>query len=50
MGINKGDGTGSIYFNKQRKKWNAQYMDFDSKIGDYKLKTKSFLSKAQEKI
>lgn len=49
MGINKGDGTGSIYFNKQRKKWNAQYMDFDSKIGDYKLKTKSFKTEDEAK-
>lgn len=49
MGLNKGTGEGSIYFNKQRKKWNAQYMDFDVEKGDYKVKTKSFKTEEEAK-
>lgn len=49
MGIDKGTGEGSIYFNKQRKKWNAQYMDFDVEKGDYRVKTKSFKTEEEAK-
>lgn len=38
----KGNGEGSVYFNKQRKKWNAQYKEYDVKTGTMKLKTRSF--------
>lgn len=38
----KGNGEGSVYFNKQRKKWNAQYKEYDVKTGNMKLKTRSF--------
>ena len=38
----KGNGEGSVYFNKQRKKWNAQYKEYDVKTGSMKLKTRSF--------
>lgn len=38
----KGKGQGYIFFNKQRKKWNAQYMEYDVKAGISKPKTKSF--------
>ena len=49
MGLNKGSGEGSIYFNKQRKKWNAQYMDFDVEKADYRIKTKSFKTEEEAK-
>ena len=38
----KGNGEGSVYYNKQRKKWNAQYKEYDTKTGRMKYKTKSF--------
>ena len=38
----KGNGEGSIYYNKQRKKWNAQYKEYDTETGKMKYKTKSF--------
>ena len=38
----KGNGEGSVYYNKQRKKWNAQYKEYDTKTGKMKYKTKSF--------
>ena len=38
----KGNGEGTIFFNKQRKKWNAQYKEYDAKTGTIKPKTKSF--------
>lgn len=38
----KGSSTGSIYFNKQRKNWIAQYYDYDIKIGKIVRKTKTF--------
>lgn len=38
----KGSGEGSIYYNKQRKNWNAQYKEYDVKTGKMKYKTKSF--------
>lgn len=38
----KGSSEGYIFFNKQRKKWNAQYAEYDSKTGEIKKKTKSF--------
>lgn len=42
----RGKGQGWIYFNKQRKQWNAQYMEYDAKTGISKRRTKSF--KTQE--
>lgn len=38
----KGNSQGYVFFNKQRKKWNAQYMEYDVKTGVSKPKTKSF--------
>lgn len=38
----KGNGEGSIYFNKQRNRWNAQYSEYDYKTGKVGKKTKSF--------
>ena len=32
----KGNGEGSVYYNKQRKKWNAQYKEYDTKTGKMK--------------
>ena len=45
----KGNGEGSIYFNKQRKKWNAQYKEYDVNTGKMKYKTKSFKSEEEAK-
>ena len=38
----KGRGEGYVFFNKQRKKWNAQYQEYDAKIGTSRPRTKSF--------
>ena len=38
----KGNSEGSIYFNKQRKNWMAQYYDFDVEKDKTIRKTKSF--------
>lgn len=45
----KGKGEGYVFFNKQRKKWNAQYMEYDVKTGTSKPKTKSFNSEEDAK-
>ena len=49
MSITKGQGEGSIYFNKQRKKWNAQYLEYNVDKGDYVIKTKSFKTEDEAK-
>ena len=38
----KGSSEGYVFFNRQRKKWNAQYREYDINTGKIKLKTKSF--------
>lgn len=38
----KGTSEGSIYFNKQRKNWIAQYYDHDIKTDKILRRTKSF--------
>ena len=38
----KGSSEGTIYFNQQRKRWNAQYSEYDSNTGKLHRKTKSF--------
>ena len=45
----KGNGEGTIFFNKQRKKWNAQYKEYDAKTGTIKPKTKSFKTEEEAK-
>lgn len=45
----KGKGEGYVFFNKQRKKWNAQYMEYDVKTGISKPKTKSFKTEEDAK-
>ncbi len=45
----KGKGQGYVYFNNQRKKWNAQYMEYDVKTGISKPKTKSFRTEEEAK-
>ena len=42
-------GEGSIYFNKQRKRWNAQYKEYDVNTGKMKKKTKSFKTEEEAK-
>ena len=46
MGL-KGRGEGSIYFNKQRKRLNAQYKEYDVATGEMKYKTKSFTTQKE---
>ena len=38
----KGNSEGSIYFNKQRKNWLAQYYEYDINSGKTKRRTKTF--------
>lgn len=38
----KGSSEGFIYFNKQRKRWNAQYSEYNVTTGKLQKKTKSF--------
>lgn len=45
----KGSSEGYVFFNKQRKKWNAQYTEYDAKTGISKLKTKSFKTEDEAK-
>ena len=45
----KGKGEGCVYYNKQRKKWNAQYKEYDIKTGKMKYKTKSFKTEQDAK-
>ena len=45
----KGKGEGCVYFNKQRKKWNAQYKEYDAKSGKMKIKTKTFKTEEEAK-
>lgn len=49
MPVDKGFGDGTIYFNKQRNKWNAQYLEFNSERGCYTKKTKSFKTEDEAK-
>ena len=44
-----GNGEGSIYYNKQRKKFNAQYKEYDVEKGKYRVKTKSFKTEQEAK-
>ena len=43
----KGNGEGYVFFNKQRKRWNAQYSEYDIKTGNIHKKTKSFETEAE---
>lgn len=45
----KGSSEGYVFFNKQRKKWNAQYSEYDVKTGEIKKKTKSFKTEEEAK-
>ena len=45
----KGSNEGYVFFNKQRKKWNAQYKEYDSKTGISKTRTKSFKTEEEAK-
>lgn len=45
----RGSSEGSIYFNKQRKNWNAQYKEYDINTGKMKYKTKSFKTREEAK-
>lgn len=45
----KGSSNGTIFFNPQRKRWNAQYREYDVTTGKMKSKTKSFKSEDEAK-
>ncbi len=45
----KGHSEGYVYYNKQRKTFNAQYSEYDIKTGDIKRKTKSFKTEEDAK-
>lgn len=45
----KGSSEGTIYFNRQRKRWNAQYTEYNSNTGKLHRKTKSFKTEADAK-
>lgn len=38
----KGSSEGYVFFNKQRKRWNEQYSEYDTQTGKITKKTKSF--------
>lgn len=45
----KGSSEGSIYFNKQRNRWNTQYREYNVKTGKLQVKTKSFKTEEEAK-
>ena len=45
----KGSSEGSIYYNKQRKNWIAQYYEYDIKKDKIVRRTKSFKSDVEAK-
>ncbi len=45
----KGSSEGSVYFNKQRKNWIAQYYNYDIKTGNIARKTKTFKTEEEAK-
>lgn len=45
----KGTSEGTIYFNSQRKRWNAQYNEYCPETGKLHRKTKSFKSEDEAK-
>lgn len=45
----KGTSEGYVFFNKQRKRWNTQYREYDINTGNLKLKTKSFKTEDEAK-
>ena len=45
----KGTSEGSVFFNKSRKRWTAQYYEIDITSGKKKRKTKDFKSEEEGK-
>ena len=45
----KGSSEGFVYFNKQRKRWNAQYSEYNINTGKLQKKTKSFKTEEEAK-
>ena len=45
----RGTSQGYVFFNKQRKRWNTQYREYDVRTGKLKLKTKSFITEQDAK-
>ena len=45
----KGSSEGFVYFNGQRKRWNAQYTEYNVQTGKRKKKTKSFKTEDEAK-
>ena len=42
MRTKPGEGFGTIYYNRQRNRYSAQYMEYSAKNGKYQKKTKTF--------
>ena len=49
MAKEKGKGEGSVFFRKDRKKWVAQYYDYDPVTQERKHKEKSFATEEKQK-
>ena len=49
MAKEKGKGEGSVFFRKDRKKWVAQYYDYDPVTQERKHKEKSFATEEKSK-
>ena len=49
MAKEKGKSEGSVYFNKQRKNWTAQYYDYEMQTGKISRKTKTFKTEEEAK-
>ena len=47
MGTVSGEGT--VYYNRQRRRWNAQYLEYDPITDQSKKKTKTFKSEEEAK-
>lgn len=45
----RGSSEGFVYFNKQRKRWNAQYSEYNINTGKLQKKTKSFKTEEDAK-
>ena len=45
----RGSSEGFVYFNKQRKRWNAQYSEYNINTGKLQKKTKSIKTEEDAK-
>ena len=47
MRTKPGEGFGTIYYNRQRNRYSAQYMEYSAKNGKYQKKTKTFKTREE---